>query len=488
MKFLKDIELDPLAPATEAEEEAAAALVLALQNRTPMISVTEDPEVDPELIGVVYQLRPDRAPKPRVSIEEILAGVKEGPLSVKEPESTSSRGTPGLRNGQGPVSRPGSSTGTSRTKGALPRWVVPVLGIGATAALAAMIVIPLAGGLAFKNSSEEVVAAAPPASIPEAAPREPELASTAPARAEAPAQPAELAADAIAPNTYKADPEGTVSAGPATTVAQGTKSKEAPLTENDAPRTPEESARKGMPPEPPINPPTSPIASTGGNTELEVDPNEQAMAEALGYLEPEAPKAAAPPIAQTTSVEAGRSAAREEDREDSKPKSRNNTRSAPVAEAVPPAGYSGEDEVADADDALAGAEKKAESSRVIWPLDYNESWYAAYPDVAAVYAKAAEHEGKKEWTQAAMLYRDLMGDARSFVAQDAAYRCARAWWQGGQSGTALKAIEEGLQKSAANTPYRARLYALKGDILSAQGKTQEAEEARSQAAALNEGR
>jgi predicted negative regulator of RcsB-dependent stress response len=85
-------------------------------------------------------------------------------------------------------------------------------------------------------------------------------------------------------------------------------------------------------------------------------------------------------------------------------------------------------------------------------------------------------------------YRSLMDDGRSIVAQDAAWYCARAWWQAGQTAPALEALEQGLGRSAANTPYRARLFALKGDVLAALGHSRQADSAYREASALNANR
>lgn len=124
----------------------------------------------------------------------------------------------------------------------------------------------------------------------------------------------------------------------------------------------------------------------------------------------------------------------------------------------------------------------------IWPQDYRESWYVGDAEVEPIYRSARALEQTGQWTAAAVAYRPLLASGRSSVAQDAAWRCASAWWKAGQGSTALSTIEEGLRRSSANTPYRARLFALKGDILSAQGKAAQAEAAWREARALNASR
>ena len=54
---------------------------------------TEPPEdLDPEVLGAVYALAPDRAPAPRVSIDDILGLVTEGPFA----QGAAVQGAPGV--------------------------------------------------------------------------------------------------------------------------------------------------------------------------------------------------------------------------------------------------------------------------------------------------------------------------------------------------------------------------------------------------------
>jgi len=57
---------------------------------------TSDPEgsLDPEVLEAVYALRPDLAPAPRVSADDILASITEGPLAADAPPVPSSLPSP----------------------------------------------------------------------------------------------------------------------------------------------------------------------------------------------------------------------------------------------------------------------------------------------------------------------------------------------------------------------------------------------------------
>ena len=55
---------------------------------------TEPDALDPEVLEVVYALRPDLAPAPRVTADDILASVSEGPLAAPEGPAPSSLPAP----------------------------------------------------------------------------------------------------------------------------------------------------------------------------------------------------------------------------------------------------------------------------------------------------------------------------------------------------------------------------------------------------------
>ena len=120
------------------------------------------------------------------------------------------------------------------------------------------------------------------------------------------------------------------------------------------------------------------------------------------------------------------------------------------------------------------------------PLDYGT--YAPPADVAPTFAAARSEEALGRWAQAADLWRTLTRDARPDVVQEASLRGAKALRNAGRGADALTLVDTGLRASSANTPVRAALYALRGDIASALGRTAEAEAAWSEAAKLNAAR
>ena len=114
-------------------------------------------------------------------------------------------------------------------------------------------------------------------------------------------------------------------------------------------------------------------------------------------------------------------------------------------------------------------ENAARARRAALPKGYAASWWASTPDVAVVFGRAAARTG----TARAEVYLELTSDARITVAQDAAWRAAsalratdRAW--------ALLVVDNGLARGGTDTPFRANLVVLKGDLLWEAGRRGEA--------------
>ena len=103
------------------------------------------PELDPEVVGAIYTLSPKHRAAPRLSIEEILAGVTEGPFaaSAAAPEVKNEGRRDRIRSSS-------ASSGESRSLGPTPaphrppsrRWVLPVVGTAMAGMLVLLVVVP----------------------------------------------------------------------------------------------------------------------------------------------------------------------------------------------------------------------------------------------------------------------------------------------------------------------------------------------------------
>lgn len=428
-----------------SEENDAERLAAWLENP----GSDPPPDLDPEVAGVIYTLSPRRAPAPRVRLDDILASVQEGPFTAPTPRKDQ------IRTLATPPEKAAIARSSSRR---LPRWTLPVATIGA--ALAALaIIFPTSLNLQ-KDAQEPILAPMP------------EMAATAPARQAKTADtaPPPMVPEAKAVAAKEAAPPA---AAPAMAPAM------APVA-----------APAASPP--PL--PTQSVASGGAMTDNEGSKSDISQSKApAGFAASEAPPPTEVVNAQKTTV----------DMPQAEPAS---------APAMDETQAVREEEGAEMDDmviAEAASKSKKESERnlrppaapaaraptaadsnanVVWPLDYSANWYSSYADIVPAYTAALSLEQQGQWAQAAVAWRVLMRDARSNVAQDAAFRCANAWWQDGQVATALSVVDEGLRRSSANTAFRARLFALKSQLLDAQGRSKEAEAARKEAIQLNLGR
>jgi hypothetical protein len=114
-------------------------------------------------------------------------------------------------------------------------------------------------------------------------------------------------------------------------------------------------------------------------------------------------------------------------------------------------------------------ESAARARRAALPKAYAASWWASTPDVAVVFGRAAALSG----TARGEVYLELASDPRITVAQDAAWRAANAL-RAVDRARALRVVENGLARGGADTPFRANLVVLKGDLLWEAGRRDEA--------------
>ncbi len=426
---------------------------------------TPAPEgLDPDVVAAAYALSPERAPRPAVSLEDILGGVTVGPFAKAEAGQLASDASGAVLAAAEPVVKRRDparrATATAERAAARSRawWAIPGVGVALTAMAAGLIAIKVGSGLVWDSPEAERFAA------PATSPAEP-MAPGAGAPSETVAIPemdegkaarrADTAAAAISKRPASSKPMN----APAPV--------EAPLMREEAAPAP---MSEVLPPEP----------RAGAAQEREKQEN--TAPKAAAGPSPVVTSAPAPPAPSTTSNTASRVSSKTSSSKD-----------APAQSAPSPAGQAaGRAELDDkkrdqlAADAAPAAAKP--SSGASTPFDYNPSFYVAYPEVSTAYAAAVAAESGGRYTEALSAFAGLLTNARADVAQDAAWHAGRCLRSLGRFDDALRTIQSGLQRSSANTPYRSNLYNLQGEIQSAQGKTADAQKSWTEAARLNASR
>lgn len=437
---------------------------------------TAPPEgVDSDALEAIYALRPELAPAPRVSIDDILAGVSEGPFARTAE-------VPIARTAEVPISEapteiedeviveadPETGRGEVVDFAAARRRRMRVWGAIGTMAAAALIlftVLPADDG--FENLAKEAPTADPVAQVasPEAVqtaedydrPNE-DLAQAANALEEAEAPPAPPAKqertgryDALQ-NLSSADVDaGDLSDGLA---LSGGGASYGPAPED---LELDDSEQKAAEPEP------EPALAGLGYVEAEEAQDEAAYDDfAYDTLD----------VAQPAASESRKTRGSWGNREkDESPKSSSRASSSSTAGSSAYDAPAAEPEPIPSDlDALRAA---------AFPSDYSASWYLrALDDEGLDRVDAAISSGD---------YAALISDPDPRVGQDFAGRAAQQA-ASSSSSKALGYVNEGLRRSSANTPFLSRLYALQGQILEAQGDVEGAKAAYTNAANLNRAR
>ncbi|MES2643636.1 MAG: hypothetical protein V4850_29390 [Myxococcota bacterium] len=553
---------------------------------------TAPPEdLDPEVLGAVWALAPDRAPAPRVSIDDIFSLVTEGPFArgagaveggttaevVRFPGNVGDEASgewdaedltyvaptgrarlvahPGGKVEAPVVAKvvapvvagvtpppaapipPESSKVVPLARKAPSRaWMVPTLGLALAAAAATLIVVPTMGklspaGLVEQQEARDAMLAAPPpppsaiaevpAELRAEAPTEGSPASTpAPdvAVAQAPKVEAELREQPVARQAPadRGDASGRGYAQPTVGGVPELKENEGPSIAS-LPDTTDESVARRRDADISASveeaasssggyatggygagaPSTSTASTSSTPTRSQAPASEKAgktyIPEAAG---PSAPREAADDSLADgvvydrdeaeQSVAATSAAGAKKDRKSgaAKPSSRSAASDdAPAASAPAPSAPA-----PSAPGAAASNTVTASARGSAWPNDYDAGWYRALADVAPIFDAARADEAAGRFDTALAGYRTLTADARPAVAQDAALRAAKALKALGRNAEALATVDTGLNRSGANTPFRASLYALRGDLLSLLGRASDAEAAWASAATLNEAR
>ena len=122
-------------------------------------------DLDPEVLSAVFVLRPDRTPAPRVSLDDVLAGVKEGPFATVEPTMDNVVEFPRPARPAPEEVRPVREAKKRRSPSRM--WVAPILGFGFAAAAAALLSFPMLAKLQSHRFAEPDLSTMPtPAAAP----------------------------------------------------------------------------------------------------------------------------------------------------------------------------------------------------------------------------------------------------------------------------------------------------------------------------------
>lgn len=448
-------------------------------------------DLDPDVLAVVYALQPDRAPKPRVSLDDILGGVTEGPFAIPAPTAAPAPEFPKGRESRGGLvvhdgeRRDPAAPAKPARRGPSSFWMGPAFGIAFAAAAAAVFVFPLASKI--KGLGER-------ATMPEFADMAPAPTAAAPATGAGPTSSVPEMGTRM-PQMAARDPEGARSEAPAApteplergkNAAAGDEALDAPKASNDAvlqkspmlDTTSDGAGTGGMRPgSPPAD--LSAATTTAATTtppatmsapvyEEQAPARERSEDVALGYAESEGRVIAEADVSDDE-MKISKAKKETESRRSAPSKS---AASAPAPASAPAAG-------------AAATTTTASARDVATPLDYNPSWYTSDATVTALYAGPLALEANGDRAGAAAAWLALISNGRTDVGQDAALRAAKDLRALGQNSEALRAVDSGLRRSSANTPFRAALYALRGDLFSAVGNNPQAEAAWKEAARLN---
>lgn len=451
-------------------------------------------------VQAVYALRPDRAPAPRVTIDDVFARVETGPYAA-----TARRGQARSAAGATPVERQAGPRPPARSRR---WWAGPAVGLALSAALAAVVVIPVAGHY-FSRANQEVASEAgraESAPAPMATPTPPMASAPEPLAAAAPtttgaegeAGPPPPPADAIGRSWLEEkamDPSQPAEAPVTTTLPEMSSAPAADLELSD------EARREYAPaPAPAARPSGSGYGGvgdggggvTGGSGAAATAPTTPAVTEAEGD-DVAAKPAASPPPAKVDSANKEESTndgwawGQKKSTSPSKGKAAEPLAKTPASSRSESAAY--EEDAPSAERAkTADKDQEADARSGAVPTDYRNDWYNSRSDVAAVYAQAESQRAAGQADFAVASYLTLLGDADRRVGQDVAWRAARILQSQGRLAEAQRLAKQGLSLSTTNTPQRANLLVLDGDLSLSRGDSASAARSWAEARALNDAR
>ncbi|MCB9762386.1 MAG: hypothetical protein H6739_21495 [Alphaproteobacteria bacterium] len=442
-------------------------------------------DLDAEVVEAVYALRPDLAPAPRVSIDDILAGVTAGPFAPA-----------GANTPAPPLPEPPAEVvDLAAARRRRSRGIWGGLGTLAAAALVLMVVMP---------AKEEAPGGAP-----------------LPITTDAPA-------DALSDDLPQQDarPEATEQElwdpGPAGEPTSAPEGEAAPPPRT--PSTPDMSERISQTVRPEPTPSAGATAGGGlvagpydrldlGGERREADaPQARPVEEPAPLTEVTAAEVASAPAPQqatqaksVSSASSSRSYDAYDDLDEMAAEDQRGGRARDASRRPPRRQTSGNiDTPAEPDDAVAdGWIEESDEAGVAqapmptdlpglraaaFPGDYRSTWYVgtAYEaEVAPILAEAVAAGGP---AASARVCAAHINDDPLIVGQDMAARAAGYALAAGDPTAALQHVRAGKGRSSANSAFLARLYALEGQALEASGDIEGALNAYRTAATLNRAR
>ncbi len=457
--------------------EKQAALIAEWLDKPPG---TPPPEgVDPDAIETVFALSPERAPAPRVSIDDILAGVGSGPFfEAPAPRENKTAELPLAEAAPAPIAEQPEEPEEAQVIDLAARRRRRIWGGVGVAAMAALVLFSVAPEEGFENLADAPMpaeqAAPTTTAAPDAAPAtewernadfaEQELQQPASKAAEEPQSAMQAKAEPPAP-------------------PQGDEAKDAPSSGRyDQLELSSGGASYGEPPADPAPAPEglADLEDYAGNTADDVDRGTFADEDVLEEAEEELAQLGA--TSQSVSESSYRQAPSKQrtDRRTRGESAKKTGGSASSAPAVAEMDIQADDwddtpaEVAPIPTDLAGLRAAAV------PADYNSSWYlrSLSDEELDRFDKAIE-----TGTEA-----DLISDGDVFVGQDMAFRAAKRALAAGQTSDALSFARQGQRRSSSNSAFLSNLYYIEGRALESQGDTEGAKRAYTSAANLNRAR
>ncbi len=445
--------------------EKQAALIAEWLDKPPG---TPPPEgVDPDAIETIFALSPQRAPAPRVSIDDILAGVGSGPFfenKVAELPLAQAAPAPVAEEPEEPQHTQVIDLAARRR-----RRIWGGVGVAAMAALVLFSVVPEQGfdelaeaPMPAEQQAAPTGATAEPAAVIEqlrdSGERQQAKPATAKSEALPPAPPTDGLEGKIQPSSGRYDELQLSSGGASSSYGEDPAPRAAPAQE---------------------------LQDYAGNTADEVDrgafeeAEEAQVASRVADLTSSGATSQAAYEALSDDEQAPSKQKRAEDRRRTRgePSSRPSSSSAVAELDMEPSADDWDDtpaEIAPIPTDLDGLRAAAV------PGDYGSSWYlkALSDDELARFDKAIETGTES----------DLISDPNARIGQDMAFRAAKLALAAGADAEALRYTRQGQARSSANTAFLSNLYYIEGRVLERQGDTEGAKRAYTAAANLNRAR
>ena len=434
--------------------------------------------LDPDVVQAAIALRPELAPAPSVSLDDILAGVTTGPFAADSSAAGPVGSEPQGRSAELPLDQ--ASVDLEPANNPQIEGVAPVIDLaarrrrriwGGVGLLAAAALVLVSVGPQFMNGSPEDALA--PQALPGAEEQMTRSPAPPPAADEALKDLQAMSNDAVRPSEDLAQ-----EISPSKAEAEPDTQNKSLLEQMGATRGQNEESAKRAPA--PLAPSSS-SSSYGDLVENSVPSLDEASGSAAStgtssnrsYDQMDLDEVAAESV-----KESGRFKLRGE-------KSPEAEDAGTVADNFE---YEEEVDAPAEPEALPGDMDGLRSAAV--PRDYRGGWYLTgldgsdYDRFEAAIDTAAAQSGSAK----AQTFAGLIDDPNPRIAQDMAFRAASAARASGDSATALRYLRSGQSRSSLNTAQRANLYYLEGQILEAQGDTQGALAAYRVAANLNQAR